>query len=141
MEQTITKYENFINDVLKEDLRVLHLKLEKINAELADLIQQKHALRVVTDKSVHPDGFKTQVNIGCNFFMEASVSDTSQMLINIGLDHYLEFSLEEANKYLDARIKVFEQHSQQLIQKAAEIKAHIKMMLLGINELQEKKGS
>ncbi|XP_038206599.1 protein UXT homolog [Zerene cesonia] len=139
IDETVLKYENFINDVLREDLRILHLKLQQINAEISDLIQQKHSLKVITDKKIHPDGFKTQVNLGCNFFMEASVTDTSHLLMNIGLNHFLEFSLEEANKYLDARIKVFEQKAEELICKAAETKAHIKLMLFGINELQEKK--
>ncbi|XP_022116616.2 protein UXT homolog [Pieris rapae] len=141
IENTITKYENFINDVLKEDLRIIHLKLGKVNAEVTDLIQQKHALRVITDKNMHPEGFKTQMNLGCNFFMEASVADTSQLLMNIGLNTYLELSLLEANKYLDARIKVFEHSSQELLKKAAETKAHIKLMLIGISELQEHKPS
>lgn len=137
IDNTIAKYENFINDVLKEDLRILNHKLEKVNAEVSDLIQQKQALKVISDKNMHPNGFKTQVNLGCNFFMEASVTDTSQLLMNIGLNTYLEFNLDEANKYLNARINVFEQRSHKLLKKAAETKAHIKLMLFGINEFQQ----
>ncbi|XP_047033735.1 protein UXT homolog [Helicoverpa zea] len=138
IEETILKYENFINDVLKEDLRNLELRLQQINAEIADLIQQKHTLKVITDKEIHPNGFKTQVNLGCNFFMEAAVVDTSKMLMNIGLNHHLEFTVEEANKYLDVRIKAFESKAKELQTKAAETKAHIKLMLFGIGELQDK---
>lgn len=138
IDETILKYENFINDVLKEDLKKLELRLQQVNAEVADLIQQKHTLKVITDKTVHPNGFKTQVNVGCNFFMEASVHDTSKMLINVGLNHYLEFSADEANRYLDVRIKAFEEKAQELKTKAAETKAHIKLMLFGIGELQSK---
>lgn len=68
--------------------------------------------------------------------MEASVTDTSKLLMDIGLNHYLEFSTEEAFKYLDARIKVFEQKSEEICNKAAETKAHIKLMLIGIGELE-----
>ncbi|XP_052756633.1 protein UXT [Galleria mellonella] len=136
VDETITKYESFINDVLKEDLRQLHQRLQGVNAEISDLIQQKHTLKVITNKQTHPHGFKTQVNIGCNFFMEAEVPDTSTLLMNIGLNHYLELSIEEANKYLDVRIKAYEKKAEELQQKAAETKAHIKMMLFGIGELQ-----
>ncbi|XP_069360550.1 protein UXT homolog [Maniola hyperantus] len=137
--ETLGKYQRFIDDVLKEDLRILHLKLQHINAELTDLIQQKHTLKVITNKSVHPNGFKSQVNIGCNFFMEACVTDTSKLLMNIGLNHYLEFSTDEAFRYLDARIKVFEQKSEEICNKAVETKAHIKLMLIGIGELENQK--
>lgn len=134
--QTISKYEHFINDVLKEDLRILESKLQYINAEISDLIQQRHALKVITDKNLNPNGFKTQLNLGCNFFMEASVTDTSKLLINIGSNIFLEFTIDEAYKYLDARIKAYEQKSEELRNKAVETKAHIKLMLFGIDELQ-----
>ncbi|KAG7298131.1 hypothetical protein JYU34_018901 [Plutella xylostella] len=136
IEETILKYEAFINNVLKEDLKQVDLRLQGINAEISDLIQQKHTLKVVTDKAVHPHGFDTQVNIGCNFFMEAAVEDTSNLLFNIGLNHYLEFSTEEAIKYLEIRIKAFEKKAEELRNKSAETKAHIKLMLFGIAELQ-----
>ncbi|CAH2094356.1 unnamed protein product [Euphydryas editha] len=137
--EIVLKYEHIINNVLKEDLRILEFKLQQINAEISDLIQQRHCLKVLTDKDQHPNGFKTQVNIGCNFFMEASVTDTSKLLMNIGLDHYLELTLEEAYKYLDARIKAFEQKSEELCTKAAETKAHIKLLLFDIGELENQK--
>ncbi|KAF9419338.1 hypothetical protein HW555_004102 [Spodoptera exigua] len=137
IEETIFKYENFINDVLKEDLRRVQMRLERINSEISDLIQEKHTIRVITDKKMHPNGFKTQVNIGCNFFMEAAVRDTSTLLMNVGLNTYLEFGLEEANKYMDVRIKAFEDMAAALQNKAAKIKAHIKMMLIGIGQLQD----
>lgn len=139
IDETIARYENFINDVLKEDLKQLQARLQQVNAEITDLIQQKHTIKVITDKSMHPNGFKTQVNLGCNFFMEAAVHDTSNLLMNVGLNHYLEFSLEEAKKYLDVRIKAFEEKAGELQQKGAETKAHIKMMLFGLGELQAEK--
>lgn len=136
IEETILKYEAFINDVLKEDLRVLEIRLQQVNAEISDLIQQKHTLKIITDKDLHPNGFKTQVNLGCNFFMEAAVEDVSKMLVNIGLNHYLELTHTEVVKYLDVRIKAFESKSEELKTKSAETKAHIKLILMGINELQ-----
>lgn len=136
--ENIIKYENFINNVLKEDLKRVELRLQEINSEISDLVQQRHTLKVITDKSLHPNGFKTQVNLGCNFFMEAEVTNTEVMLINIGLNHYVEFSLDEAMKYLDLRIKAYEKKSEELLDKAAKTKAHIKLMLFGISELQSK---
>lgn len=135
---SIAKYESFINDVLKEDLKKIDHQLQRVNAEITDLVQQKHTLKLVTSEEMHPDGFKTQLNIGCNFFMEASVRDTSTMLINVGLNHFLEFTIDEANKYLDLRIKAFELKAEELRDQSAKTKAHIKLMLFGIGELQDK---
>lgn len=136
--ETVIKYETFINDVLKEDLKQVELRLQEVNIEITDLIQQKHSLKVVTDEKTHPNGFKTQVNLGCNFFMEASVVDTSKLLMNVGLNHYLEFTVEEAFRYLDVRIKAFEKKAEELKNQSAETKAHIKLMLFHIGEMQNK---
>lgn len=138
IDDTIKKYEHFVNDILKEDLRLVELRLQHVNSEISDLIQQKHTLKVVADKNIHPDGFKTQMNLGCNFFMEAAVKDTSSLLMNIGLNHFLEFTIDEANKHLDVRIKAYEKKAEELHTRAAQTKAHIKLMLFGIGELQDK---
>lgn len=135
--ETILKYERIINDVLKEDLRKLEARLVELNTEVADLVSQKHVLKVIGNKELHPNGFKTQVNIGCNFFMEASVPDTSVLLMNIGLNHHLEFTIEEAVKYLDVRIKAFEEKVAEIQGKASETQAHIKLMLFAIGELHD----
>lgn len=134
----VIRYETFINDVLKEDLKQVDLRLQEVTGEITDLIQQKHSLKVITDRKTHPNGFKTQVNLGCNFFMEASVSDTSTLLMHIGLSHYLEFTTEEANRYLDVRIKAFEKKAEEIKNQGAEIKAHIKLMLFHMGEIQNK---
>ncbi|XP_028034740.1 protein UXT homolog [Bombyx mandarina] len=141
IDDTVTRYENFINEVLKEDLRELETKLEFFNNEVSDLIQQKHTLKVLTNKNIHPTGFKTQVNVGCNFFMEASVSKTDTLLVNIGLNHYIEFKLSEANRFLEARIKYYEKKSHEVRLRAAQVSAHIKLMLYGISELQNRNNS
>lgn len=134
----VVKYETFINDVLKEDLKRVELRLQRVNGELTELFQQKQSLKVITDKIIHPNGFKTQVNVGCNFFMETLVTDTSKLLMNIGLNHYLEYTLEEANRYLDMRIKAFEKKAEELKTLSAETKSHIKLMLFHIGEIQNK---
>lgn len=134
--QIVSHYESFINDTLKEDLKIIEERLQKINSEIAEFIQIKKSLEVLQNEEIFKDGFKTQVDIGCNFYIQAKVSDPSTMLFDIGLNHYLEFSKPEALKYIDARIKALEEVSESLIQKSAETKAHIKLMLFHIGELQ-----
>lgn len=139
VDNTIAKYETFINDVLKEDLRQLEARLQEVNSEISDLIQQKQTLKVITNKAIHPDGFKSQVNLGCNFFMEAAVKDTSSMLVNVGLNHYLELSLPETLNFLEIRTKACDLKATELRTKGAQTKAHIKLMLFGIGQLHNEK--
>lgn len=136
VKESIMKYESFVNDVLKKDLKVLEIKLQEINTELSNFVEQKNTLQVIMNKEIHPNGFQTQVNLGCNFFMEAAVKDTSVVLMNIGLNCYLEFTLPEVLTYLDRRIKVCEDQIKEIRNKTAEVKAHIKLTLLNIDKLQ-----
>ncbi|XP_068619261.1 protein UXT homolog [Battus philenor] len=141
VDERIAEYEGFINNVLKEDLRQLEIQLQNINSEISDLIQQKHSLKVLTDEKLHPNGFKSQVNLGCEFYMEAAVTDTSKLLMDIGLNHFLEFTVSEANKYIDARIKAYEIKAEEIRNKSVQTKAHIKLMLFGVGELKNTKDS
>ncbi|KPJ01467.1 hypothetical protein RR46_08504 [Papilio xuthus] len=135
IDSAIIKYENFINNVLKESLRLHDQYLQKVNEEISELVQEKHTLKVITDEKLHPNGFKTKVDIGCNFFMEAFVPDTSKLLMHIGLKHYMEFTVSEANTYIDARIKVYEAKAEEIKKKIYTTKAHIKLMLFGVQQL------
>lgn len=129
-------YESFINDTLKEDLKTTDTRLRDINGEIAEFTQIKKTLEFLQEKSNFKNSIKSQVNVGCNFFIEAKVKDDSTMLFNVGLNHYLEFTNGEAIKYVDARIEALERASKTLRTKSAKTKAHIKLMLFHIGELQ-----
>ena len=88
-------------------------------------------------KEDYPNGFKTKINIGCNVFAQANVTDAERIYIDIGLGHYLEFTIEEAIPYLNARLLRLDKEFDKLREQLAEVKAHIKMALLGIQELQK----
>lgn len=136
VDDKLLHYETYINNVLKEDLKKIDQHLQRVNSEIVEFSQIKHTLELLQNTSDFPDGFKTQVDVGCNFFIEAKVTDTSSMLFDIGLNHFLEFTKEESEKFVELRIKALEKMSTDLRQKSAETKAHIKLMLFGIGQLQ-----
>lgn len=136
IEQKIFKFETFVNDVLKEDLAQLEQKLDVKNTDVAEFLQLKSMITTIQNNNLDKSGFKTQVDIGQNFFIEAHIPDASTILLDIGLGHYMEFSLNDALAVINVRIKLLEQQIAHYRKEIANINAHIKLILLGIRELQ-----
>lgn len=124
--------ESFIEDILRRNLREYESYINKMNAEVMEFIQLKNVCENITQNM--SDGFKTQVNIGGNFFMSAKVSEPSKMMINIGLNHYVEFTVVEAIKFCDFKIKSLQNETDVIREKSIETRAQIKLALLCIAE-------
>lgn len=124
--------ETFINDCLREDLRTYEQQLCRVNAEIMEYVQLKNMVENIQDSAV--DGFKTQVNIGGNFFMKAKADHVDRILVDIGLKHFLEFTLEEALKFVDMKVKVLTKQADVIRDKSVETRANIKLALLVIGD-------
>ncbi|CAD1477206.1 unnamed protein product, partial [Heterotrigona itama] len=136
IQKKIFKFEMFVNDVLKEDLAQLEQKLDAKNADVAEFLQLKAMITTFKNNGLDKSGFKTQVDIGQNFFIEAQVSDASTILLDIGLGHYMELSIDDAMVVINVRVKLLEQQIKHFRKEIAKTNAHIKLILLGIRELQ-----
>ncbi|XP_071868391.1 uxt prefoldin-like subunit [Bombus fervidus] len=136
IQEKIFKFETFINDVLKEDLAKLEEKVDAKNEEIAEFLQLKGTITTLQNNGFDKSGFKTQVDIGQGFFIEAHIPDASTILLDIGLGHYMEFSLHDALAVINVRVKLLEQQIKHLYKEIANTNAHIKLILLGIRQLQ-----
>ncbi|KAK1132527.1 hypothetical protein K0M31_013910 [Melipona bicolor] len=136
IQRKILEFETFVNDVLKEDLAQLEQKLNVKNADIAEFLELKATITTFKNNGLDKNGFKTQVDIGQNFFIEAQVSDASTILLDIGLGHYLELSIDDAVAVINVRVKLLEQQIKHFRKEIARTNAHIKLILLGIRELQ-----
>ncbi|KAI4504011.1 hypothetical protein M0802_000482 [Mischocyttarus mexicanus] len=136
IQKKILQFEAFINDVLKTDLAKLEEKLNNKNTDMAEFLQLKSIITTLQSNDFNKSGFKTQVDIGNNFYVEAHVEDASNILLDVGLGHYVEFSLEEALVLINVRIKLFEKQIIHIRKQIAKTNAHIKFILIGIRDLQ-----
>lgn len=130
------KFESYINDVLKEDLAKLSAKLEQINAECAEFLQLKSFIITLQTNEQLKYNFKTQLDLGNHCYMEAKIDDPTYIYMDVGLGHYVEFTLEDALALIDVRTKLLKRQSQHLRGEVARTNAHVKLMLLGIRDLQ-----
>lgn len=123
-----------INDNLRKDLKNLELALNKVNEELVEYIQLEKTIEFM--KTHSSDGFKTKVDIGANMFMQAKADKIEPILINVGLDIYLQLELEEALKFLKMKIKILKKEADVIRDESFKIRAQIKILLMYLAEQQ-----
>uniref|UniRef100_A0A182NG38 Uncharacterized protein n=1 Tax=Anopheles dirus TaxID=7168 RepID=A0A182NG38_9DIPT len=127
--------ENFIHEHLKEDLRVYERQLIELNAEMMEYVQLKNMIETIVGQE-EGEGFKTQVNIGGNMFMKARADNADRMLVDVGLKVYVEFTKEEALRFVEMKIKVLTKQASIVRDKSIETRANIKLALLVIGDTQ-----
>ncbi|CAD7682043.1 unnamed protein product [Nyctereutes procyonoides] len=152
--EKVLRYEAFICDVLQQDLRsrascwspfsscpirkVLDHR-DKVYEQLAKYLQLRNVierLQVKTAKEANPSELYMQVDLGCNFFVDTVVPDTSRIYVALGYGFFLELTLAEALKFIDRKSNLLTELSDSLTKDSMNIKAHIHMLLEGLRELQ-----
>ncbi|XP_075145302.1 uxt prefoldin-like subunit [Haematobia irritans] len=127
--------EVFINDYLKEDLKHLEKYINLYNEEIMEYIQLKNTIQTMRDNL--PDGYKTQMNIGGNFFMEAKVDDLETILVDVGKGIYIPFTAEEALKFADVKVKMLNNECDVLRKESIKKRSEIKVALMYMAERQQ----
>uniref|UniRef100_A0A3Q3LMC0 Ubiquitously-expressed, prefoldin-like chaperone n=1 Tax=Labrus bergylta TaxID=56723 RepID=A0A3Q3LMC0_9LABR len=79
---------------------------------------------------------KTEVDLGCNFYVQAEVEDSSRIFVAVGYGFFVEMTHDEALKFIDKKTSQLTAFTEQLTKDSAKIKANIRMVLEGLRELQ-----
>ncbi|KAF7490977.1 Protein UXT [Sarcoptes scabiei] len=130
----ILKYEQFVENVLKNDLRLVLERYNEICDKIADLLKIRSVCKMITENKMK--SMKTMADLGSNCYVKCLIPSTDHILLNVGLDCFIEFSIEEALKFIDKRSNLYNKSLEILKEKSAKIKAHIKIVLNLIDQLQ-----
>ncbi|KAK5639934.1 hypothetical protein RI129_010745 [Pyrocoelia pectoralis] len=133
MNEKIKSYENFIEDKLKNDLKEIEVSLNKKSDNLKLWQELKNS--IVHLKEAKTDELNVTFELGLGVFVGARIEEMEKVIVNIGCDCYLEMYYDEAIKYADIRMKYLSKEIEFFRQQAVHVKAHIKLVLLAINEL------
>lgn len=136
VQKKIIEYETFINEKLKKDLSIVHKAQDDIYVQTAEYLQLKNVIEMIQTLNLKGKELKSQVDLGCNFFCQAKVSDTSRIFVCVGYGFFVEFTLDEALEFIKKKCEQLRKKSEKLGRDSAKIKAHIKMLLEGLRELQ-----
>ncbi|XP_078520908.1 protein UXT isoform X1 [Lissotriton helveticus] len=134
VQQKILEYEKFINEVLQQDLQKVLEQRDVIYEKIAQYLQLKNVVERLQESE--QEVLKMQVDLGCNFFVDAEVPDPSKVFVAIGYGFFAELTLAEALKFIEKKSQLLTKSSEMMTQDAAKIKANIRVVLEGLRELQ-----
>ncbi|XP_033988086.1 protein UXT [Trematomus bernacchii] len=130
----VLQYENFIHDVLKKDLQKVLEQRDSVYEKISQYLQLKNTIQSLQDTGCQK--LKTDVDLGCNFFVQAEVEDSSKIFVAVGFGFFLEMTHDEALRFIEKKTSQLTAFTEQLTKDSAKIKAHIRMVLEGLRELQ-----
>uniref|UniRef100_A0A8C1WSI1 Protein UXT n=1 Tax=Cyprinus carpio TaxID=7962 RepID=A0A8C1WSI1_CYPCA len=129
----VLQYETFINEVLRRDLQKVLEERDAVYEKIAQYLQLKNTIKSIQETDSKE--LKTDVDLGCNFHVQAHVPDASKIYVAVGLDS-LSNSTSEALKFIEKKTNQLTEYTEVLTKDAAKIKANIRMVLEGLRELQ-----
>ncbi|XP_062618210.1 protein UXT homolog [Saccostrea cucullata] len=132
----VEQYEQFLNERLKTDLSQVLDQRDKLYGEVAEYLQLKTVIERVKESDYKTEGLKTQVDLGCNFYVQAHVPDASMIFVSVGYGFFLEMTHDEALSFIDKKVSIINDKIDVHTKDAAKIKAHIKLVLQGLQEIQ-----
>ena len=177
-EDKVQRYETFLNERLRGDLRKCLEQRDKIYQEQAEFLALRNSIQAIKTAELVPgEPLKTKVDLGCNFYCQVPYLITQLSLQNISIIllrqgcqtppkcvllwvlaslwslHwmrrwllFLRKMLPWANKWAKSLNVVksswlgyLSKHAQaeQLSKECAKLKAHIKLVIGGLQELQQ----
>ena len=86
LNEKVTKYEAFLRDQLRPDLKAILEERDKIYSETAEFLALKNSIEAIKSSSLSPgEPLKTKVDLGCNFYCQAVVPNPGRILVSVGL--------------------------------------------------------
>lgn len=132
----IVKYEAFLNDKLRTDLKSTLDRRDKIYSEVAEYLQLSNILEKMSSTEIPQERLKTRVDIGSNFYMKAVVHDACKVIVSVGLNVFIQFTHKEALQFIDIKVIHLNKKAEVLTKQVADISARIKLVMEGLQELQ-----
>lgn len=134
VDQKVLQYETFINDVLRRDLQKVMEQRDSVYEKISQYLQLKNTLQSLQE--VETKHLKTEVDLGCNFYVQAEVEDSSRIFVAVGYGFFVEMTHDEALRFIDKKTSQLTAFTEQLTKDSAKIKANIRLVLEGLRELQ-----
>ena len=137
IEAKVARYETFLNETLRSDLKKTLELRDKLYEEQAEYLALRNSINAIKLSDLAPgEPMKTKVDLGCNFYCAARIPEPGKICVSVGLGFFVELTLDEALKFLDKKDAELSKEADKLTDDCAKLKANIKLVLGGLRELQ-----
>lgn len=134
VDQKVLQYETFINEVLRRDLQKVLEQRDSVYEKISQYLLLKNTIQSLQESG--SQRLKTDVDLGCNFYVQADVEDSSRIFVAVGYGFFVEMTHDEALGFIEKKTSQLTAFTEQLTKDSAKIKANIRMVLEGLRELQ-----
>ncbi|KAG5870920.1 hypothetical protein JTB14_004141 [Gonioctena quinquepunctata] len=120
-----------------DEIKEVKKKIEDYEHFIEDRWQEvKQVVKTVREFKEKDRDMLVRLDIGCGIMATGEITDFERTYVDIGLGYKLEMDCDEADKYSDIRLKLLTKEIEHFRNLAVDVKVHIKLVLLAINELQ-----
>ena len=133
----IAKFEHFLNEQLKPDLKNCLEQRDKIYQEISEYLSLKNSIEAIKAANL-PElkPLKTKVDLGANFYVKAKVHNPQNIFVDIGFGFFLQMSHDEALEFIQKKTALLQNKADALTDESTKLKANIKIVLQGLREIQ-----
>ncbi|KAJ8926157.1 hypothetical protein NQ314_021500 [Rhamnusium bicolor] len=135
IQRKIKEYETFVEDKLKEDLKDIEAILNEKTTKYKEWEDVKQVVKTVKEFKEKDSDMSVRLDIGSGIMATGEITDFENTYVCIGLGYMLQMDCDEADKYSNIRIKLLKREIDHFRKLAVDVKVHIKLVLLAINEL------
>lgn len=135
IQEKVKEYENFVELVLKNDLKEIESSLNNKVLKFKDWEEVKQMAAVIKEFKENERDMLVKLDLGQGIMVDGEICDYQDVYVNVGLGVLLEMDCEEATKYADIRLRLLQKEITHFRKLAVNVKVNIKMVLLAINEL------
>ncbi|RWS29027.1 protein UXT-like protein [Leptotrombidium deliense] len=132
----VERYEQFLNETLREDLKKVERKREDVCLQLLEISQLRDTFKLWSIDDSSKTVRKAQTDLGCNFYAKCVIPSTDRILIFVGLGFYLEMTIKEATEFLHKKEAILNEEANSLSKEAHKVKAHIAVVMKALFDLQ-----
>ena len=160
-ESKVQEFEALINERLKVELQSVQDERDRLHEQIAHCIELRNNMTMVQDQQRR--SLKTMVDLGCNFYVQARMyaraakarsaqvlavlisthgrgallgrPDTSWVYVDVGLGFHAQMTPAEAIAFSTQREGKLTEATEALRQRAAKLKAQIKLTIGAIDEI------
>ncbi|KAG0240250.1 hypothetical protein BGW41_007089 [Actinomortierella wolfii] len=133
LQEKLARYESFVNDTLKRDLKDTLDQRDAIYDQISDYLKLAKDIEIIQSNNLTE--MKTQVDIGSNFYMQAKVPDTKYIYVNVGFGFHAQLTLDEALEFINKKEKHLHKKAEVYTAKAAKIRANIQLVFEAMSEI------
>ena len=101
IDDKVIKYETFLSERLRPDLKDALEERDKLYAETAEFLALKNSIEAIKASNLQPgEPLKTKVDLGSNFYCQAVVPNPGRILVEVGLGKQKLSVIIVVTKYL-----------------------------------------